>query len=342
MPNELTNSSTSVQKTAVSTMLYYCGVSVDMMYETDDSSAYSEDVPYALKTYFKYSTDMSYGHRDDYDDMVWLARVKASLDLGFPAHYSGSRVTDIGGRSGHAFVCDGYDSGDLLHFNWGWNGGGNTYCAVNALNVDGRKYIYANYAIFNIHPSTDAAITHSVSVSSNNTDWGTVSGGGSFAIGVKTTVTATPVEGKVFCYWLENGGIVSTDNPYQLEVLYSRNLTAVFAEPNSIAITASALGNAGGTVIGGGDYSYGQEVTVKASNWTSGNKPGSDDIAGITQDVTVDENVTVATLNLYDGATLIIPAGKILTVTGTIAEMDDAKIVIEEGGQLVNSSYYVI
>lgn len=500
MLNELTNSSTAAQKTAVATLLYHCGVAVDMMYGTSGSGSYSEDVPYALKTYFNYSNDMSDGYRDDYDNLVWLARVKASLDLGYPIHYSGARVTETGGRSGHAFVCDGYDTDDLLHFNWGWNGSANAYCAVNALDADGRKYIYENYAVFNIHPSTDATLTHTVSVSSNNTDLGTVSGGGSFANGVTTTVAATPAEGKVFCYWSENGGIVSTDNPYQFEVLYNRNLTAVFAEPNSIVITASVLGDVGGTVTGGGAYSYGQEVTVKAtptaeytfmywlnadneiissdaeykftatescglttrfapsssvceiiytlvdgyleygrgnklnvkyegtytetlswttrvvtsitrkvidesnvklswtpgpyanvcqlslkhgegdvfyettsitpgynyeftmscasgspftfngtnsnlwslaSNWASGNKPDADDIAGVTANVIVDEDVTVATLNLYDGATLTIPDGKILTVTGSIAEMDNAKIVIEEGGQLVNSSYYV-
>ena len=37
---------------AIAELQYQCGVSVRMMYGADGSGAYSEDVPYALRTYF--------------------------------------------------------------------------------------------------------------------------------------------------------------------------------------------------------------------------------------------------------------------------------------------------
>jgi len=39
MPNQLTSSSSSTQKTAVATLMYHCGVSVDMMYSAQSSGA---------------------------------------------------------------------------------------------------------------------------------------------------------------------------------------------------------------------------------------------------------------------------------------------------------------
>ncbi len=39
-------------------------------------------------------------------------------------------------QGGHSFVCDGYDGEGLYHINWGWNGSGNGYFALNALAYD--------------------------------------------------------------------------------------------------------------------------------------------------------------------------------------------------------------
>ena len=44
--------STQEQKVAVATLMYHCGVSVDMMYEPSGSGAFSPDVPVAISNYF--------------------------------------------------------------------------------------------------------------------------------------------------------------------------------------------------------------------------------------------------------------------------------------------------
>ena len=125
-------SSTTQQKNAVSTLMYHCGVSVKMTYATaaaGGSSAYSIDVAYALVNYFKYDAGINYRLRDYYSYTEWVNIIKAELEENRPVLYSGQ-----GSAGGHAFVCDGYDSNDLFHFNWGWSGSSDGYFELSALN----------------------------------------------------------------------------------------------------------------------------------------------------------------------------------------------------------------
>lgn len=261
MSDKLTNSSSQEQKTAVATLLWHCGVAVDMMYGAGESGAYSVDVPDAMLNYFRYSNELSYGYRDTCDNAIWLARVKDCLDLNRPIYYSGTRLPS----GGHAFVCDGYDDQDLLHMNWGWNGSSNAWVAVDAVNAGERYYKYYNFAIFNMHPADDGVTTnHTITVSANKDFYGSVSGGCTVANGTDVTITATPNDGYAFWYWSENGGVVSTSATHTFKAYYNRNLVAVFGAPNSITVNTSVLGS-GGTVSGSGNYSYGEEIKVTAS-----------------------------------------------------------------------------
>ncbi len=138
MPMELTSSNT-----AVATLMYHCGVSVDMTYgvaETGGSSAYviSSGSPvtncaeYALKTYFGYPSTLQGLARANYDDQTWKNMLKTDLDASRPVIYDG-----FGTGGGHCFVCDGYDDNGLFHFNWGWQGMYDGYFDLDALNPEG-------------------------------------------------------------------------------------------------------------------------------------------------------------------------------------------------------------
>ena len=129
--------------TAIATLMYHCGVSVDMTYgvaATGGSSAYvvSSQSPvtncaeYALKTYFGYPATLSGKVRQNYDDNTWQNMMKADLDASRPLIYAG-----FGDGGGHCFVCDGYDNNGMFHFNWGWQGQFDGYFAINALNPEG-------------------------------------------------------------------------------------------------------------------------------------------------------------------------------------------------------------
>ena len=92
--------------------------------------AYSQAVTGALVNHFGYDTGIAYKKREYYSTPQWIAMIKTELDAGRPVFYSASNED---GKGGHAFVCDGYDSEDYFHFNWGWYGKSNGYFRVNAL-----------------------------------------------------------------------------------------------------------------------------------------------------------------------------------------------------------------
>lgn len=125
---------------AVATLMYQCGVSVDMDYSPQSSGAFviSSKSPvqhcseYAFKTYFGYKKSIRGVERANYSQNQWLNMLKSELDAGRPMLYAG-----FGSGGGHAFVCDGYDNNSYFHFNWGWGGSYDGYFHINALNPSG-------------------------------------------------------------------------------------------------------------------------------------------------------------------------------------------------------------
>ena len=130
-----------VEISAVATLMYHCGVSVEMNYggnSTGGSGAANYYVANALKTYFNYKNtaqhkQKSYNSTVYYTDDQWIAMLKAELDADRPIQYGGQDPNPNGG--GHAFVCDGYNSDDYFHFNWGWAGHYNGYFSINNLDT---------------------------------------------------------------------------------------------------------------------------------------------------------------------------------------------------------------
>jgi hypothetical protein len=133
--NDMTDTddySTNVTITAVAELMYHCGVSVQMDYDlaaNGGSGAYSHAVVPALKTYFGYDAGIAYHNRSHCTHTEWIKLLRTEIDAGRPVYYSGSND-----EGGHAFVCDGYDAGNLFHINWGWGGSSDGYFEVSALN----------------------------------------------------------------------------------------------------------------------------------------------------------------------------------------------------------------
>ena len=201
MPDSLTDDSSEAEIEAVATLLYHCGVSVNMKYETNGSGADSGDVPNALKLYFNYSRRIHIEKRSDFSDAEWMSMLKASLDQRQPVYYGGK-----GDQGSHAFVCDGYDDNDLLHFNWGW-GRANGYFALGHLNPIGFNFSNKNFAIFDIIPEYDPCL---VVASIYPSSAGTIEGTGEYHIGDSCTLTAAPTVNHEFYCWKRNGQIISS------------------------------------------------------------------------------------------------------------------------------------
>jgi beta-xylosidase len=79
-------------------------------------------------------------------------------------------------------------------------------------------------------PSTTDPV---ISISSNSSAGGTITGGGIYSNGSSCTLTANPSTGYSFTGWVENGSIVSSNTSYSFTVNSSRVLTANFTLSNT-------------------------------------------------------------------------------------------------------------
>lgn len=116
MPRKLTAFCSDVEKDAVATLLYHCGVAARMKYGPDYSVINSNNLVGALTTYFGYPSTIVY-YEKEYFTGDWDATIKNELDSFAPLLYGGN-----GNFGGHVFICDGYRDDDFFHINWGWNG----------------------------------------------------------------------------------------------------------------------------------------------------------------------------------------------------------------------------
>lgn len=247
MPDSLTENSSEAEIEAVATLLYHCGVAVNMRYGLNGSLASSTDVSNAMVRHFDYSKQIHLEKRDNFNDEEWLSLMKNNLDQQLPIMYLGKSSSD---NIGHAFVCDGYDTNGLFHFNWGW-GVANGYFSLGNLNPNGIAFNNNHSAIFGIVPQYEPCL---VSASVFPPNAGTIEGCGEYHIGEQCTLTVTPAENAKFEYWLKQGRIVSKTESYTFSVLddiddiiaiYSyltiEQITACYYEnnPNSTCINLS-------------------------------------------------------------------------------------------------------
>ena len=189
MKNSYASNNTNTEITAVATLMYHCGVSVNMAYSANASAANSYDVPNALKTYFGYSTATQCLSQSSYSSQ-WITMLKTELNNARPVYYCGQS-----GSVGHAFICDGYNENNQFHFNWGWSGSCDGYYTIGALNPgpggtgsgDQGQYNSNNAAIFYcepIAPTINPPTNVSASVNGHNVTltWTAASGASSYKV----------------------------------------------------------------------------------------------------------------------------------------------------------------
>ena len=119
---------------------------------------------------------------------------------------------------------------------------------------------------------------YTVSVASNNNEWGIANGGGTFEEGQNATITAVAATNYKFVNWTKEGAEVSTENPYTFAVTEPATYVANFKEITKYTINVT-YDNIMGTVTGDGSYYEGTEVTLTATakggyvfvDWSDGN-----------------------------------------------------------------------
>ena len=138
MTNQLTSPGAAAD--AVATLIYDCGVSVDMDYTPEESGSSTYLAANSLVQYFGYRNTVANISRDSSafmgknNDPKWKLLLTNNLQLKQPVIYSGADDT-VGG---HAWICDGYQTDVLdsiyFHMNWGWSGGDDGYYLLDLLN----------------------------------------------------------------------------------------------------------------------------------------------------------------------------------------------------------------
>jgi hypothetical protein len=170
MPNIFTGGETPAQDSSVSVLMYDCAVSVGMDFGDDNQGGSGANalLSYELLTqgdslsseqafvkFFSYDPDTIRGvYEANFSAAAWTALIKHEIDLRRPVIYEGNDTV----QGGHAWVCDGYDSRDFLHMNWGWSGASNGYFAINNLTTSGNfNPILEDDALIGIVPRNHVA-----------------------------------------------------------------------------------------------------------------------------------------------------------------------------------------
>ncbi len=155
--------------TASRTLLYHCGVAVNMDYGPSGSGAYPTDLVPALENYFRFDTQATFQWKSSYSSSTWEGMIRTELDAGRPLMYIGY------GTGGHAFNLDGYQGANHFHFNWGWSGYYNGYYYLNDLTPGSYSFTNDQGGSFNLFPdnsldATPPSVVTDLSATAGGTD----------------------------------------------------------------------------------------------------------------------------------------------------------------------------
>ncbi len=160
---------------------------------------------------------------------------------------------------------------------WGLVEGGGTYpegstATLYAIPNEGCEFLGWNDSITdnprNIVVTQDSTfiatfgrIEYTIDVQSENPEWGSVSGSGTYYYGDTVEISATPFLGYVFSRWTDQ----NTDNPRTVIVTEDHTYSAIFSRQQCL-ITTGVNPEGAGSVTGGGAYYYGDTITLTAQN----------------------------------------------------------------------------
>ncbi|MBO6026088.1 MAG: carboxypeptidase regulatory-like domain-containing protein [Bacteroidales bacterium] len=250
---------------------------------------------YHVRAYAKNSKGTAYGK-----DLTFKTLAPNSYTISVSANPSdGGTVTGGGSyQEGQSCTITATPAAGYIFLRWTENG--------NLVSTD------ANYTF----PVTDNRTfiaqfqqgSYVVSTSSNPSNGGVTSGGGSYQYGQQCTVTAVANTGFTFTEWMENSNAVSTNPNYTFTITGDRSLVAKFT-PETYVISISADPTNSGGVSGGGNYAFGQSCTVTATpisgyrflEWTeNGTRVSSNE--SYTFQVTGNRNLVAHFVQIPDGA----------------------------------------
>lgn len=358
-------SATAAQENAVASLMYNVGVAAKMQYGGDaneGSGAWTDDMAYGLQNYFGYEfdkfitmyTQADYGTAAvtpvEYDVTrdQFTSYFNADLEAGRPILMGGE---DTNG-GGHEFVCDGRDSNNRFHINWGWEGDHNGYFAITALKPSTTYNFSTNLdALIGLRPAAQGPDVNVTWMADGQLFDETVASHGVLAL-----PTATPSacgNGKVFVGWTEDENYSGDDAPEFVEAGTILDEDAIF-----YAVYAAEEEGEGAA----GTTTFGFSAIASANGWDNGTAYTTVTVAPVT--ITAegggnngkwyDSNTS---WRMYSGGTvrISVAGGSVTAVTSTpecdwtisngeatfspSARTDFTQIVVTYGGGTSYSAY---
>ena len=135
-------------------LMRYCGQSVLMNYNTDESTAYATSIPGALISVFNFSKATDIVEREEFTDEEWEQVLYHEIELGRPVIYSGYKD-----QSGHTFVLHGYKDGEF-YINWGWGGTLDGYFKLTALTPGTSDFTERQNAVVGVQPASNNDVSY--------------------------------------------------------------------------------------------------------------------------------------------------------------------------------------
>jgi PKD repeat protein len=157
----LTPGSTTTPDTNTARLLSDAGISVQMDYSPTGSGAYviTSENPVCAQVsytkYFAYSTKIIDGLNAFANATTWQDTLETELNHSRPIEYFGTSSA-----GGHTWVCDGFNSSNDFHMNWGWSGTDDGWYALNNLNPGGELFNTNLGALVGITPPPLAPVAN--------------------------------------------------------------------------------------------------------------------------------------------------------------------------------------
>ena len=193
MPAQLQSNTPIEYIDMVANLLHDVGVSINMDYGVNSSTAYYNQIAGALRGTFGYNTsDLTNRFNDD---TKWLNMLKDNLQKGYPVLYSGSEPNE---DVGHQFILDGYNSLNMFHINYGWKPEDNGYFMLDAVSeVQYTQFLNWQRAHFDVSPNyPDCSLRDVLQDEVQNTKF-IIQNGGGLTIGGDVAVESNK-EGVVY------------------------------------------------------------------------------------------------------------------------------------------------
>ncbi len=202
MPVSISANSSQAMIEAVALLIYHVGVSVDMNYRPTSSGAVTGQLCNTMPLYFYYTEHMANLYREDYTHEEYMQLIINAIDMNWPMVHRGG---------GHAYVLDGYNDSDMVHFNWGWGGSSDGW-----FNIDEHGYTDGESVIYNYVPAEIYAATPNTPTDIN-------------VIGATDGSLSAQVTWKNPVFTMTNDSLTAID-----QIVVARNGYVVYTEDNVV------------------------------------------------------------------------------------------------------------